>query len=181
MSVLDRLLNRPGAGDDLAVAPMRTRDLSAVLRIERVSYPKPWTEGVFRAEIDLTRRGERCYLVARRGGAVAGYCGMMFAVGDAHVTNIATAPDQQRTGVGTRLLAELAVEAIRRDCVAMTLEVRASNTAAQELYRRFGFAPVGVRKQYYENTEDAIVMWCHDIAEPPYRRRLEQLCPEALR
>jgi ribosomal-protein-alanine N-acetyltransferase len=49
------------------------------------------------------------------------------------------------------------------------------------LYRRFGFAPVGVRKQYYENIEDAIVMWCHDIAEPPYRERLAELCPEAVR
>jgi ribosomal-protein-alanine N-acetyltransferase len=83
--------------------------------------------------------------------------------------------------VATRLLAELAWEAIGRDCLALTLEVRASNTAAQELYRRFGFAPVGVRKQYYENIEDAIVMWCHDIAEPPYRERLAELCPEAVR
>jgi ribosomal-protein-alanine N-acetyltransferase len=83
--------------------------------------------------------------------------------------------------VGTRLLAELAWEAIGSDCLALTLEVRASNTAAQELYRRFGFAPVGVRKQYYENTENAIVMWCHDIAEAPYRDRLADLCPEAVR
>jgi hypothetical protein len=66
-----------------------------------------------------------------------------------------------------------------RECQALTLEVRSSNVGAQALYRRFGFAPVGVRQKYYENTEDAIVMWCHDIAEPPYRDRLHELCPEA--
>ena len=54
--------------------------------------------------------------------------------------------------------------------MAWTLEVRASNTAAQELYRQFGFAPAGVRKRYYENTEDAIVMWCHDIQSDGLRR-----------
>jgi ribosomal-protein-alanine N-acetyltransferase len=181
MSVLDRLLHRPGADDALVVAPMRKRDIGAIMRIEKVSYPKPWTEGVFESEIDLSRRGERCYVVARRGGELVGYAGLMFVVGDAHVTNIATSSRHQRSGVATRLLAELAWEAIGRDCLALTLEVRASNTAAQELYRRFGFAPVGVRKQYYENTEDAIVMWCHDIAEPPYRERLAELCPEAVR
>jgi GNAT superfamily N-acetyltransferase len=51
---------------------------------------------------------------------------------------------------------------------------------AQKLYKRFGFARVGVRKNYYENVEDAIVMWCHDIAAEPYRLRLAELCPEAL-
>jgi ribosomal-protein-alanine N-acetyltransferase len=55
------------------------------------------------------------------------------------------------------------------------LEVRASNEAAQQLYRKFGFLPAGVRARYYEGTEDAIVMWCHDIQSPEYLRRLEEL------
>jgi [ribosomal protein S18]-alanine N-acetyltransferase len=56
-----------------------------------------------------------------------------------------------------------------------TRGVRASSTGAQELYRAFGFAPAGVRTRYYENSEDAIVMWCHDIHLPEYRARLEEL------
>ena len=58
--------------------------------------------------------------------------------------------------------------------------MRSSNIGAQALYRNFGFAPVGVRQKYYENVEDAIVMWCHDIVEAPYRERLTELCPEAV-
>ena len=65
--------------------------------------------------------------------------------------------------MATRLLGTLAGEVIRRGCAAWTLEVRATSVGAQELYRRFGFVPAGVRKQYYENDIDAIVMWCHDI------------------
>ncbi|MFN6120914.1 MAG: ribosomal protein S18-alanine N-acetyltransferase [Actinomycetes bacterium] len=181
MSVLSRLLRRPGEDAGIVIEPMRRRDVPAIMEIEQVSYPKPWTPNVFQSEIELSRRGERHYLVARRDTRLVGYAGAMFVVVDAHVTNIAAAPHQRRTGVATRLLAELAWEAIRRDCQALTLEVRASNTGAQALYREFGFAPVGIRQKYYENVEDAIVMWCHDIAEAPYRARLAELCPEAAR
>jgi len=181
VSVLSRLLGRTDEQSELTVTPMRRRDLTEIEPIEQVAYPRPWTLGVFQSELDLARRGERVYLVARRDRRMVGYAGLMFAVGDGHVTNIATAPDQQRSGVATRLLAELAWAAIERGCEALTLEVRATNTGAQQLYRRFGFAPVGVRQKYYENTEDAIVMWCHDIGDEPYRTRLVELCPEAAR
>lgn len=181
MSVLSRLLGRAGDGAALVVEPMRRRDLAAIQVIEQVAYPKPWSITVFQSEIEMARRGERAYLVARRDGELVGYAGLMFVVGDAHVTNIASAPAHHRNGVATRLLAELAWEAIARGCQAMTLEVRVSNVGAQALYRKFGFAPVGIRQKYYENIEDAIVMWCHDIAEPAYRDRLADLCPEAAR
>lgn len=179
MSVLSKLLSRD-SGDHLVVEPMRRRHLADILAIEQVSYPRPWTRGVFQSELELTRTGERYYIVARSGGVVIGYAGAMFVVGDAHVTNIAVAAERQRSGVATRLLAGLAWRAIDRGCEALTLEVRVSNTGAQALYRAFGFAPAGVRQRYYENTEDAIVMWCHDIAEPAYRRRLAALCPDAV-
>jgi ribosomal-protein-alanine N-acetyltransferase len=59
------------------------------------------------------------------------------------------------------------------------LEVRASNTGAQALYHQFGFVPAGVRQKYYENSDDAIVMWCNDLALPEYRQRLRELSPAA--
>jgi ribosomal-protein-alanine N-acetyltransferase len=179
MSVLSKLLWRD-ADDHLAIEPLRRRHLDEVLRIEQVSYPKPWTRGVFQSELELARSGERHYLVARANGAVVGYAGLMFVVGDAHVTNIAVDPEHQRSGIGTRLLAELAWEAIARGCEAMTLEVRVRNVGAQALYRSFGFVPAGVRQRYYENSEDAIVMWCHDIGTEGFADRLTTLCPEAV-
>lgn len=180
MSMLGRLLRRTGDGDgDLFVEPMRRRHLSAIMPIEESSYPRPWSVGVFQSELEMARRDERTYLVARSGGELVGYAGLMYVVDDAHVTNIAIAASHRRAGIATRLLAELAWQAIERQCAALTLEVRVSNVGAQALYRSFGFVPAGVRKRYYENVEDAIVMWCSDIALPEYAARLHELCPEA--
>jgi [ribosomal protein S18]-alanine N-acetyltransferase len=179
MSMLARLMPRGASDSGVVVEPMRRKHIAKLMPIERASYPRPWTEGVFQSELDQARRDQRHYLVARVGREVAAYGGLMFALDEAHVTNIAVHPDHRRQRLGTRLLAELAHEAIRRNCTAMTLEVRVSNVAAQALYREFGFVPAGVRQRYYENTEDAMVMWCHDIALPEYMSRLQQLCPEA--
>ncbi|MCU1504358.1 MAG: rimI [Ilumatobacteraceae bacterium] len=183
MSMLSRLLRRDDGDDDasIVIVPMHRKHIAEIMPIEDGSYPRPWTSGVFTSELEMARRGERTYLVAKRGGRLVGYAGTMYVVGDAHVTNIVVKPSEQRRGIATRLLAELAWAARDRGCVAMTLEVRVSNTGAQGLYRTFGFVPAGVRQRYYENTEDAIVMWCHDIDGTEYKARLRQLCPEAAR
>ncbi|MEZ5274460.1 MAG: ribosomal protein S18-alanine N-acetyltransferase [Ilumatobacteraceae bacterium] len=178
MSMLGRLLPRR-ASAALMVEPLRRRHLAGVMEIEQVSYPKPWTLSVFQSELGLAATGERVYLVAREGSHVVGYAGMMVALDEAHVTNIAVAPAARRGGLGNRLLAELAWAAIGRGCTGLTLEVRVSNTAAQALYGAFGFEAAGVRRRYYENTEDAIVMWRHGILEADFRQLLRERSPEA--
>ena len=175
MSVIERILRRDEPSADVVIERMRRRDLRrGVMDIEAVSYPRPWSHRVFVSEIEQMRSGSRRYVVARHERRVVGYAGLWFAADEAHVTNVAVDLAWRRSGVATKLLVELADEAIRRDCTAWTLEVRVSSTGAQELYRRFGFVPAGVRKRYYENTEDAIVMWCHDIRSQDYRQRLEE-------
>lgn len=178
MSVVARFLQRETI-NGLVIEPMRRRHLHQVLPIEQVAYPTSWSRSVFEGELEHVRNGSREYLVARSGRAVVGYAGLWIVpdpAGDqAHVTNVAVAPDHRRRGVATALLVALARRAIARGCVAWTLEVRSSSTGAQELYRSFGFVPAGVRTRYYDNTEDAIVMWCHDIHLPAYDERLESL------
>lgn len=184
MSVIERLLRRDAADattviGEVAVSPMRRRDLKGgVMGIEAVSYPRPWSQNVFESEIAQMRTGSRRYAVARRQGSIVGYAGIWFAADEAHVTNVAVAPAEQRRGVATALMLNLADAAIARRCAAWTLEVRVSSKGAQELYRRFGFAPAGVRTRYYENTEDAIVMWCHDIQGPEYANLLDSIRAE---
>ena len=166
MNVLSRLLERPVVGP--IIERMRHRHVGQVLAIERGAYPKPWTAKVFHDELDQLRAGHRHYVVARIGRQVVGYAGLMFVLDEAHVTNIAVHPDHRRTRVATQLMLNLAGTAIDRGCESWTLEVRATSTGAQALYRSFGFAPAGVRKAYYEGSEDALVMWCHDIRTPEY-------------
>ncbi len=174
MSLVSRLLQRDG-DMQLVVEPMRRRHLKAILAIEPRVYPRPWSASVFVDEIELATRGQRVYIVAKLGGQLVGYAGMILGVDEAHVTNIAVEPARHRQGIGRRLLVHLVRAARARGYRAMTLEVRVSNVGAQAMYRRFGFAPAGVRKKYYEQTEDAIVMWAHDIDTPEYAARLDEL------
>jgi len=180
MSVLSRLLGKPEQMG-ITVEPLRRKHMAALMPIEQASYPKPWSANVFQSELEMFRRGERTYLAALQGRALMGYAGMLYAGDDGHVTNIAVGARYQRQGVATRLLAELAWAAIERGSTGLTLEVRVSNTSAQALYERFGFESAGIRKNYYENVEDAIVMWRHGILDASYRARLRELCPEAAR
>jgi [ribosomal protein S18]-alanine N-acetyltransferase len=162
-------------GDGQVVTePMRRRHLRSVMRIERQAHPKPWSVGVFASE--LGQGDSRHYVVLRAAGKIVGYGGLMFVADEAHVTNIAIAPAERRHGLGTLLLGELAMEGTRRRCVAMTLEVRMSNVAAQNLYRKFGFVSAGVRRNYYPETgEDALIMWLNGLLSPEVQGRLQML------
>jgi ribosomal-protein-alanine N-acetyltransferase len=166
-----------GAGDPVAegaavhLVPMRRRHLRAVMRIEAQVYPRPWSLPLFMSELNL--RSSRIYYVARVGGSVVGYCGLMLVDEDAHITNIAVDPAWHRHQIGTRLLMNAARQAVARRANRLTLEVRMSNSGAQALYRKFGFESAGVRKNYYaESREDALIMWAYGLDTAEYRERL---------
>jgi [ribosomal protein S18]-alanine N-acetyltransferase len=174
------MANRPAtpasSADDLdvVVGPMRRRHLRGVLRIEEQVYPRPWSLGLFMSE--LGHQGSRVYITARVGPVVVGYAGLMLVADDGHVTTIAVDPRWHRHRIGTRLLLTLTRAAIEREAKNLTLEVRVSNEAAQTLYRAFGFAPAGIRKGYYvESNEDALIMWANDVDTPEYAARLEAI------
>lgn len=141
-------------------------------------------------EHDVNRaESKRRKHVPRSHGPVVGYIGMMGVVDEGHITSVAVDPTRHRSQVGARLLWELHRALRTQGCppsgpiAATTLEVRASNAAAQRLYGRFGYAPVGVRKGYYRDkrarpAEDALVMWCHDIAGEEHGERLARIARE---
>ena len=157
---------------DVQLVPMRRRHLRSVMRIEVQVYPRPWSLSLFMSELAL--RSTRVYYVARVEGVVAGYAGLMMTVDDGHITTIAVDPAWHRHKLATRLLLGLARQAIARGATSLTLEVRVGNKAAQELYRKFGFRPCGIRKNYYvETNEDALVMWADDVDSEEYAERLE--------
>ncbi len=158
----------------VSIEAMRHRHLRAVRQIDAKVYPRPWSLALYQQE--LARPATRVYRIARTGGSVVGYGGLMIVGTDGHVTSVAVDPEWQGRDIATRLVLAVARGAVEAGCEALTLEVRVSNDRAQELYRRFGFAPVGVRKGYYtENNEDAIVMWANDVSEPPYLERLRDI------
>ena len=173
-AVAARVPSEPLAEVEVQLVPMRRRHLRSVLRIEALVYPRPWSLSLFMSELAL--RSTRAYKVVRAAGVVVGYSGLMFQGEDAHITTIAVDPQWHRRGIATRLLIDMARTVTARGGRHLTLEVRVGNEAAQALYRKFGFYPAGVRKNYYvETNEDALVMWANDIDEPAYQARLARL------
>jgi [ribosomal protein S18]-alanine N-acetyltransferase len=155
----------------LDISPMRRRDLKAVLEIEERVFPEPWSATIFGSELAL--RYGRSYRVARVGRKIVGYRGVMFTGEEAHVTTIAAAPEYHRRGVASALLLDAVESSLEAGALHLSLEVAFGNVGAQALYRRFGFSPVGIRKNYYQMTgEDAYVMWAYDLPSREYTERI---------
>ncbi len=158
----------------LTIRPMALVDLDSVLPIEQASSSQPWTLGMFQDE--LNQHDSRLYIVAETADGVVGFGGLMMAYDEGHITNIAIVPGMRRTGLATRLLLHLTRTAIAKSMKAMTLEVRVSNTAARELYARFGYVPAGIRPKYYaDNNEDALIYWAYDVDTADYGLRLASI------
>jgi ribosomal-protein-alanine N-acetyltransferase len=142
----------------LLVRPMGLQDVPQVLEVERRCFSAPWSRQAFLTELADNHFAR--YFVLDYGGRVIGYAGVWMIVDEGHVTNIAVDPDFRGLKLGELLLRTLMNECLAHGLRRMTLEVRVSNSAAQNLYRKLGFSGVGVRKGYYtDNNEDALIMW----------------------
>lgn len=109
---------------------------------------------------------------------IVGLVGVWLTPGEAHIITIAVRESHRGRGIGELLLIAAIALATLNDREVVTLEVRASNQAAQALYEKYGFRKVGVRHRYYsDNHEDAVIMTTDSIHSAPYQalcRRLRQ-------
>jgi ribosomal-protein-alanine N-acetyltransferase len=152
----------------VVVEPMGLADVPAVHEIERLSFSTPWPVHAFEQELKGNRLAR--YVVARAGQRVVGFAGIWLMVDEAHVTTFGVHPDWRRQGIGRQLLLNLVELSVAIGARRMTLEVRASNGAAQELYRQFGFEVTGRRPRYYtDDGEDALVMTTPALVDPVMR------------
>jgi ribosomal-protein-alanine N-acetyltransferase len=125
---------------------MKDRDVPAVVEIERLSFKYPKPEAVFRED-------EHKYLVARDDDKVVGYIGIEKILDEVHIINMAVDPQYRGKGIGNRLM-----QHVLNDEEVFFLEVRISNESAKKVYEKYGFKVISVRKQYYADGEDALVM-----------------------
>jgi ribosomal-protein-alanine N-acetyltransferase len=144
------------------IQPLKLADLDSVMEIERLSFKSPWSRQVFAEElarswahVDVVRK----ILPGLGAGSIVAFCNYWLVADEVHVLNLASHPQERRTGHASRLLAHVVEYARRADCRLVTLEVRRSNEVAQRLYRRFAFKAVGIRPNYYvDDQEDAVIM-----------------------
>ena len=159
--------------ESVSIEPMLPGDVEAVTRIDRRCYPSPWLTGAYTTELTNC---SAAYLVARCASGVVGYGGQWVVSGEAHITTLAVEPAYQRRRIGERLLIALIEEAWHEGASHITLEVRESNRAAQNLYQKYGFCAAALRKNYYtDNGENAIVMWANGIRTAEFKQRLREL------
>lgn len=142
---------------------MREEDCKEIAAIERICFSCPWSEQSF---LDTLKKVDTIfYLVAEKEietgkKQLIGYIGVWQALEEADITNLAVVPEERGRGVALQLLEYAKKEALHRGITALTLEVRASNQAAIQLYKKAGFIVEGVRTGYYEKPrEDALLMW----------------------
>ena len=137
--------------------PMSPANVNEVWELEKICFDNPWSLKSFTNEFD---NRISVYTVARdtESNRVVGYAGVWLMYDFADITNIAVAPEYRRKGLGGTMLTQLEAAARKAKCSTMTLEVRASNSSALGLYKKYGFTECGVRKNYYQNKEDAILM-----------------------
>jgi ribosomal-protein-alanine N-acetyltransferase len=154
---------------------MQKKDIEQIMRIESVSFGSFfWNPDSFASEMH-TDIGH--YFVAEdKDDKIIGYCGFWLILDEAHITTIAVNPNLRRKGLGEILLQKMIDTGFEKQAKWFTLEVRASNIAAQNLYFKYGFKSLGLRKKYYEdNEEDAMIMWTENIWESEFKNLYQKL------
>jgi [ribosomal protein S18]-alanine N-acetyltransferase len=155
---VDRLLNK-----DFPIEPildrMQLKDLDRILEIERASFPQPYSRDIFEEELTL----DIAYpMVLRLGGIIVGFIDYWVVKNEIHLINVAVDVAYRHQGWGSFLVEHLEKAAYQHEATKIFLDVRESNLAAIQLYQKFGYKKVGVRRRYYsDNGENALVMAKH--------------------
>lgn len=142
----------------MVIRDMKSNDVDQVYEIEKRSFSSPWKKESFYHELHHNMYAH--YLVLEVEEQIIGYCGIWIVLDDAQITNIAVLPEYRGRRYGEEILKAAMKLCLMKKAAQLSLEVRVSNHIAQSLYRKLGFQPGGIRKNYYtDNGEDALLMW----------------------
>ncbi|QSQ15165.1 ribosomal protein S18-alanine N-acetyltransferase [Myxococcus landrumensis] len=153
--------SEPRLSHGFSIRRMTLDDLTAVMALEQAAFKNPWSAELLKRELE--HEWSTILLVEEPRESVPplllGLAIFWIVHDEVHVLNVATAPQHRRRGVARAVMEEVLERGKGRRCCLATLEVRKSNEPAIQLYRSFGFRPVGIRPNYYaDEREDAVVM-----------------------
>lgn len=150
------LAEAPATPAGVLLRPLRVGDLAAMEAMQRTALPDPFSPGELALELE---RSQARNLAAFDGdGRLCGAVLAWLIVGELQIHQVVVAPEARRAGVGRALVEALLARAVAEGARISTLEVRQSNVAARQLYERIGFAIDGLRRRYYPDGEDAVLM-----------------------
>lgn len=141
--------------DNLEISNMTISDFENISSILTSDFDNFWSCQTLLSELNNTNS---YYIVAKLNTKVVGFAGIWKSVDDVHITDIVVKKDFRKNGIGSLLLQKLISVAKELKFKELTLEVNSNNEPAKKLYLKFGFKELGIRKRYYNNTDDAIIM-----------------------
>lgn len=141
--------------NNIKISVMTLLDLDTICNILTCEFDDFWNYNVFKSELENKNSK---YVIAKLNDEIVGFGGIWFSVDDIHITNIVVKKCYRNKKIGTFILNALIDMCKNQAQKSITLEVNSNNIPAQKLYENFGFKTVGIRKKYYNNTDDAIIM-----------------------
>ncbi|NEZ74393.1 ribosomal-protein-alanine N-acetyltransferase [Clostridium botulinum] len=148
---------------DIIVLPFSLEHIDGVMEIDNLSFSVPWSRNSYETELK-NKFAKYIVVLNEETNKVLGFAGMWLIIDECHITNIAVHPNYRGLGIGNILMNEIIDICKEHNLTGITLEVRESNTAAKNLYYKYGFKDSGIRKDYYaDNNENALLMWKTDL------------------
>lgn len=158
----------------IKINPMKKNDIDGIINIEEKSYGEHhWSKDSFYSE--LSNNLAKYFCAYDMTDNLLGYAGSWIVLDEAHITNIAVAPEHRGKKVGEALLTKIFDTCYENMVKYLTLEVRVSNTPAISLYEKYSFKSLGTRKGYYQNNnEDALIMWTENIFWDKFKEKYSE-------
>lgn len=141
--------------DNVEISLMNNTDFEAISPILSLEFDDFWSTTTLKEELE---NENSTYIVAKKADEIVGFAGIWKSVDDVHITDIVVKKNYRKNGIGSLLLKELISLTKKLNYKELTLEVNAKNEIAKKLYLKYGFKELGIRKNYYKNTDDAIIM-----------------------
>lgn len=143
--------------DELLLTPLTIEHLDKLLELEHLCFASPWSREAYAAEFAENSLAHYCGIWQNQ--RLLAFAGFWQIMDEGHIANVGVHPDARGQGMGKILLTRMATACRALGGRAMTLEVRESNMPARRLYEKMGFASAGLRPRYYDNGENAVIMW----------------------
>ncbi len=156
---------------ELEITKMQLSDLEQIKEKLLEDFDDFWTVNILKEEIQSEKSQ---YIVAKQNQGIVGFAGIRIIIDEVEIMNIVVRKDKRQEGIGSRLLQEILKTAKEQNAQVVILEVNEKNQPAIKLYQKFGFEQIGLRKKYYHNTDNAIIMSCQ-VGDVPFSDKVVRL------
>lgn len=137
------------------ISEMNLQDLEDIKDCLLTDFDDFWSYNILKQELE---NGKSKYFVLKQENEIVGFAGIMLIIDEVNIMNIVVKKDKRSLGIGSLLLEEIVKYSKIHNAISITLEVNEKNIPAIKLYKKYGFKQVGLRKKYYNNEDDAILM-----------------------